>query len=176
VVIVELSEIKRLRQKVGLSQTALAKKAGVSQAHIAKIESGKVDPRFSTVEKILQCLKEEEKDHCSTYMTTTIFGVQASDDVSTSARLMRKKNVSQLIVMRNERIVGMITEEDLLRFHGDPLTSLVEDVMSDPPPTVSKNTSADTVRDMLLEFPAVLVMDRDKAVGILTKTDLIKRT
>jgi len=62
---VELSEIKRLRQKVGLSQTALAKKAGVSQAHIAKIESGKVDPRFSTVEKILQCLKEEEKDHCN---------------------------------------------------------------------------------------------------------------
>jgi len=109
-------------------------------------------------------------------MTTTIYGVQASDDVSTSARLMRKKNVSHLIVMRNEHIVGMITEEDLLRFHGDPHTSLVDDVMSDPPPTVSKNTSADTVREMLLEFPAVLVMDRDKAVGILTKTDLIKRT
>ncbi len=172
----DLAEIKRLRQKVGLSQTALAKRAGVSQAHIAKIESGKVDPRFSTVEKILQCLKEEEKDHCSTYMTTTIFGVQADDDVSSSTRLMRKKNVSQLIVFRGERIVGMITEEDLLRFQGDPATTSVEDVMSDSPPTVSKNTSTDTVKEMLLEFPAVVVMDQDRAVGILTKTDLIKRS
>jgi predicted transcriptional regulator len=172
----ELSEIKRLRQKVGLSQTDLAKKAGVSQAHIAKIEGGKVDPRFSTVERIMQCLKEEEKDHCSAYMTTTIYSVQASDDVSTSARLMRRKNVSQLIVLREGHIVGMITEEDLMKFQGDAHSTLVDEVMSDPPPTVSGNTSADTVRDMLLEFPAVVVMDRDRTVGILTKTDLIKRT
>jgi predicted transcriptional regulator len=47
--------------------------------------------------------------------------------------------------------------------------------MGDPPPTVSKNTSADTVKELLLEFPAVVVVDRDKAVGILTKSDLIKR-
>ena len=64
----DISDIKRLRIKVGLSQTALAKKAGVSQAHIAKIESGKVDPRFSTVDRIFRCLKEEEKDHCRKYI------------------------------------------------------------------------------------------------------------
>lgn len=172
----DLAEIKRLRQKVGMSQTALAKKAGVSQAHIAKIESGKVDPRFSTVERILRCLKEEEKDPCSKYMTTTIFKVQANDRVSTSANLMRRKNVSQLVVFKDKHIVGLITEEDLLRSEVDPQDSVVEEVMSDPPPTVSKNTSSDTVRELLLEFPAVVVMDRDRAVGILTKSDLIKRS
>lgn len=172
----DLSEIKKLRQKVGISQTALAKKAGVSQAHIAKIESGKVDPRFSTVEKILRCLKEEEKDYCAKYMTATIFGIQASDTVSAAARLMRERGVSQIVVFKGENIVGLITEEDLLRFEGDPLSTSATDVMSDPPPTVSKNTSSDTVREMLLEFPAIVVMDRGDAVGILTKSDLIKRS
>jgi predicted transcriptional regulator len=172
----ELNEIKKLRIKLGMSQTDLAKKAGVSQAHIAKIETGKVDPRFSTVEKILRCLKEEEKDHCSKYMTATIFGVQVNDPVSMAARLMREKEVSQVAVFRGDAVVGLITEEDLLRFHGDQLDTEAEKVMGEAPPTVSKSASADTVRELLLEFPAVIVVDRERAVGILTKSDLIKRS
>jgi predicted transcriptional regulator len=171
----ELSEIRKLRQKVGISQTELARKAGVSQAHIAKIESGKVDPRFSTVEKILRCLKEEQKDYCSKYMTETLYGVQADDTVYSAARIMRERGVSQLLVFREETILGLLTEEDLLRFKGDPQVTPASEVMSDPPPTVSRNASSDTVRELLLEFPAVVVVDRDKAVGILTKSDLIKR-
>ena len=158
-----------------MSQTELARKAGLSQAHIAKIESGKVDPRFSTVERILRCLKDEEKDQCSKYMTETLFGVQIDDSVYLAARIMRERGVSQLLVFRGEIILGLLTEEDLLRFKGDPQTTPAGEVMSDPPPTVSKNTSADTVRDLLLEFPAVVVVDRDRAIGILTKSDLIKR-
>ncbi|MBI0583912.1 MAG: CBS domain-containing protein [Methanomassiliicoccus sp.] len=169
----ELSEIKRMRKKSGMSQTELARRAGVSQAHIAKIESGKVDPRFSTVDRIMQCLKEE-KDPCSRYMTDNIFGVQDSDTVSRAARLMGEEGVSQLVVFRKEAIVGLLTEDDLLRFKGDPRATPAEDIMNDPPPTVSKNASADTVREMLLEFPAVVVVDRERAIGILTKSDLIK--
>ena len=93
----DLSDIKRLRMKVGLSQTALAKKAGVSQAHIAKIESGKVDPRFSTVDRIFRCLKEEESDHCRKYMTPYIYGVQHDDSVAKAGRIM-SESVSQLVV------------------------------------------------------------------------------
>ncbi len=171
----ELSEIKKLRQKVGMSQTELARKAGVSQAHIAKIESGKVDPRFSTVERILRCLKEEEKDHCSKYMTETLYGMQANDTVGTAARIMSQRGVSQLLVFRGETIIGLLTEEDLLRFKGETHTTPASEVMSDPPPTVSGSTSCDTVKELLLEFPAVVVVDRDRAVGILTKSDLIKR-
>lgn len=171
----ELSEIKKLRKKVGMSQTELARKAGVSQAHVAKIESGKVDPRFSTVERILRCLKEEEKDHCSKYMTETLYGVQADDTVGTAAKIMSQRGVSQLLVFKGETIIGLLTEEDLLRFKGETQTTPASEVMSDPPPTVSRGTSSDTVKELLLEFPAVVVVDRNRAVGILTKSDLIKR-
>jgi predicted transcriptional regulator len=170
----DLSEIKPLRQKAGMSQTELAHRAGVSQAHIAKIESGKVDPRFSTVERIMRCLKEE-KDQCSSHMTRTIYGVQSDDSVASAVELMEEKGVSQLVVFRGEAIVGLLTEEDLLRFEGDIHDTSAEEVMGDPPPTVSRHTSSDTVRELLLEFPAVVVVDRDRPVGILTKSDLIKR-
>jgi predicted transcriptional regulator len=171
----ELSEIRKLRKKAGMSQTELARKAGVSQAHIAKIESGRVDPRFSTVERILRCLQEEEKDPCSRYMTRTIYGVQATDTVRAAGRLMGLRGVSQLVVFRGDAIVGLLTEEDLLRFKGDPQETMAEEIMGDPPPTVSGGTSSDIIRELLLEFPAVVVVEQEKAVGILTKSDLIKR-
>lgn len=170
----ELSDIRRLRIKVGLSQTALARKVGVSQAHIAKIESGKVDPRFSTVERIFRCLKEEEKDHCGRYMTPRIYGVRIDDSLSMASKIMRDRGVSQVVVFREETVVGMITEEDILRYPGE-ISSRAGKAMSEPPPMVSGMTSADSVKELLLEFPAVIVMDRDKAVGIITRSDLIKR-
>ena len=47
--LMDLSEIKRLRGKLGITQSELAKRAGVSQALIARIENKSVDPRYSKV-------------------------------------------------------------------------------------------------------------------------------
>ncbi len=46
-------DLKKRRNELGLTQSDLAKRAGVSQPLIARIESGDVDPRLSTVRKIL---------------------------------------------------------------------------------------------------------------------------
>ncbi len=170
----DLSDIRKLRIKVGLSQTALAKKVGISQAHIAKIEGGKVDPRYSTVSKIFHCLKEEEKDYCKKYMTAHIYGIQEDEKASSASKIMRDQGISQVIVFRDETVVGMITEEDLLRHSGEA-SPRADEVMSDIPPMVSGTTSSDSVKELLLEFPAVIVIEREKAIGIITRSDLIKR-
>jgi len=52
-------ELKSLRKKANLTQKELAMKAGVSQALVARIESGSVDPRVSTLIKILTVLSDE---------------------------------------------------------------------------------------------------------------------
>ncbi|MFQ5647816.1 MAG: helix-turn-helix transcriptional regulator, partial [Candidatus Aenigmatarchaeota archaeon] len=40
----EITEIRKIRKKLGLTQSQLAQEARVSQSLIAKIEAGKLDP------------------------------------------------------------------------------------------------------------------------------------
>jgi ribosome-binding protein aMBF1 (putative translation factor) len=47
------------RQKLGLSQTVVAARMGTSQSAVARLESGEVDPRISTVERYALVLGEE---------------------------------------------------------------------------------------------------------------------
>lgn len=42
------------RQKAGLSQRELGRRAGVTQATISRIEDGRISPRFDTLERLLE--------------------------------------------------------------------------------------------------------------------------
>jgi transcriptional regulator with XRE-family HTH domain len=46
--------IREARQRSGLSQRALAAKAGIPQETIARIERGRVDPRVTTLDRLLE--------------------------------------------------------------------------------------------------------------------------
>lgn len=48
--------IRMIRKKLFMTQTQLAKKAGVPQSHIANIEKGNMHPRVDTLEKIFKAL------------------------------------------------------------------------------------------------------------------------
>lgn len=50
--------VGRLRLEAGLTQTELAKQAGITQGHVAAIESGR-DVRLSTLRKIFNVLDVE---------------------------------------------------------------------------------------------------------------------
>jgi transcriptional regulator with XRE-family HTH domain len=50
--------IREVRERHGLDQRALARRAGTSQGQISKIERGVVSPSVSTVERLLVVLGE----------------------------------------------------------------------------------------------------------------------
>ena len=56
----EIKDITRRRKILGLTQNKLARQANVSQSLVAKIETGRVDPSYSKMMKILIALDEEE--------------------------------------------------------------------------------------------------------------------
>ena len=58
---IELNEIRKIRKKIGITQTGLANRAGVSQSLIAKIESGRIDPTYTKTKKIFAALSDLEK-------------------------------------------------------------------------------------------------------------------
>lgn len=52
-------EIVRLRKQQGMTQGELAKKVGITQQAISKIEKGTQNPRYSTIAKIMKHLQGE---------------------------------------------------------------------------------------------------------------------
>ena len=54
--------IKGLREQQGLSQEALAAKAGVSRGYLARLEIGRHDPTVGTVERLAKALRVKLTD------------------------------------------------------------------------------------------------------------------
>ena len=90
---------------------------------------------------------------------------------------MRKHGISQVPVMEEEKVVGSLTERDILRFlMGDPDARgrLVQDLMGPPFPVVEAGSPVHGfARELRGEQPAVLVRASDGALSILTRSDLI---
>ncbi len=179
------SEIRALRSSLGLTQAQVAGLAGVTQAYIAKIEAGTADPRVSTLERISNALGDTAgKTHITAgkIMITPIISVKPNENIKKAVQLMELNNISQLPVLDGRTQVGSISETALIQkiSAGENMFKLTRratgDVMEDPFPTVSKTADIDTVYHLLDHSPALLVIDRARPVGIITKADVLKLT
>lgn len=179
--LVTAEDIRRLRKILKLTQKELAKRAGVSQSLIARIENRTIDPRLSTVKKIFDVLTQtKEKRVATDVMHSPVVTIDARDSVRTAVDLMKRYNISQMPVLRENRIVGSVREStviDCITKKGNlekVFSSTVYNVMEKRFATVSPTTPVD---DVVLLFsqgePAVLVFDDSKLIGIITKIDAI---
>ena len=178
-------DIKRLRKKVGLTQTELAKLAGVSQSLIARIEKGTVDPRLSTLKRILEAIKLVEMKvktakTARDVMYSPVITIKHKEKVKKAIELMEKYAISQLPVVNENNIpIGSITESTVLKkiLTEDPekiFQLRVEEIMEESFPTITPSTNIKDIQELILrKYPAVLVMEKGKIVGIITKIDLI---
>ncbi|MAG91841.1 transcriptional regulator [Candidatus Woesearchaeota archaeon] len=172
----ELEEIKKIRKKLGLTQTELANRSNVSQSLIAKIESGRIDPTYTKTQKIFAALSDLEKKEeikAEKLMTTRIVSVNSSDSIKESITKMKKYQISQLPVIDNHKLVGLVSESTILDALLNSKATQVKDVMQDSPPIVSKATSIQVVSNLLKHFPMVAVSEEGKLVGLITKSDLL---
>ena len=167
--------LKRLRTEAGLTQKGLAELVGVSQAHIAKIERGKVDPRLSTVNKVLRVLSEWKKQKCGDIMTRGVIFVKAKDKILDVSEKMVRYAISQVPVMDGGKVVGTVTEESIMRRLGaDVVNQTAGKVMTSALPLVDENAGIETVRKLLKTRQGALVARGRKIVGIITRSDLLK--
>jgi transcriptional regulator with XRE-family HTH domain len=87
-------EMKKIREDRGLTQAEVAKKAGLSQSVIAKIESGATDPRISTMEKLMAVLLEAEESR-ATAMTAPIAPIAESPSLQKTPGMGEPGTVSR---------------------------------------------------------------------------------
>ena len=176
-----LAFIRDTRRKLGITQHQLARAAGVSQSLVAKIESGRVDAAYSKVRAILEALERSQlasEKTAKEIMHTGIEAVQPSESLHTVAQAMRKHSISQMPVVDGKQLVGSITEQAILsHYSSNPkktATLRVSDAMEEPFPSVLPGTPISAIASLLRHHSAVIVMERGKIAGIITKADLLK--
>lgn len=164
-----------MRKEARLTQEKLAELTGISQAHVAKIEQGKVDPRLSTVNRILRVLTEGKQKTCGEIMTRGIISAKPSDTVLVVSELMIRNAISQVPVMAGNRVLGTITEETIIQnLHSNLVEEQAKNVMNEPLPIVQEQTGVEVIRSVLEKHPGVLVAKGREVVGIITRSDVLK--
>ncbi len=170
-----------MRKSARLTQKQLGKKAGVSQSLIARIERGTVDPRLSTVRRIVEALNPQTETKCARdVMHSPVATVSAQDTVRRAVDIMKETGYSQLPVLIDGRVVGSVQEATLLdkvAKSGNPnavLSGTVYNVMDNAFQTVQPNTPlAEIIETLSSHEQAVLVMKDGLPHGIVTKIDVI---
>lgn len=175
----DLMDIKRLRIKLGLTQTSLSKLCGVSQSIIAKIERGYNVPNYVTAKRIFTILKELElKDElrASDIMTRNVISVEPGDMVSKVINLFSEHKISQCPVIEDKRVLGSVTERTVINnLHKPDFKELkISEVMDESFPIMGLNTPLSVISTVIKEFPVVIISDCGETKGIISKSDLFK--
>lgn len=107
-------------------------------------------------------------------MTSNVISVRDDDDIEEAARVLARHRISGLPVTdSNGKLVGLVTEHDLIAKSGRTVAEImVRGVIS-----VSPETSVDEIAHLLANrhIRRVPVMDGDKLVGIVSRSDLVRQ-
>ena len=118
----------------------------------------------------------------SSMMTKQIETIEGSASVQESAKKMKNKNVSSLVVVDDEcKPQGLVTERDLVRKACVKNTQMSvisnKEIMSSPIISIDSTSSASEAIDKMLQYNIrhLMVVDKNdanKPVGIITPLDL----
>ena len=102
--------------------------------------------------------------------------VGPDDALTTAHNRLRNAGFSQLPVMEDDKLIGVVTEDDILRFaFGRPecFNEPVRNAMTKTFLRVDKSTSINNLVAMLEVRSSAAVMDGDKFLGLITRSDVL---
>ena len=170
--------LRQWRKSLGLTQSLLAERSGLTQSVIAKVETGSVDPRASTLRKMVGALKREEQpDQVHTagdIMISEVTTLVRTDTVQSAIDKMVLGGISQLPVLSETgSVVGLVSESSLLK--GDVgRGTCVDEVMRVNFSMVDVDISIGEARRLLGEEEVLLVNRRGVFVGLVGRIDMVR--
>ena len=177
-----LDSIKPARLKIGLTQQKLASLTGVSTSMINQIESGRCQPSYSTARKIFEVLWSLESqssmkagDICSKDITK----LKTTDTLHDAIKKMQDFSISQVPVFDGTEVVGLITEDGLVKHLLDSDETQrkkirLSEVMEPRPPIVDYAVPVKTLVTLIRFSKCILVSKHSKIIGIITASDTLK--
>ena len=100
--------------------------------------------------------------------------IDEKESVVSVARKMSKNQIGSLIVVKNNKIVGIVTESDILK-NINKLSEKVSSVMSRSVIVVESNETLDEAARLMTKnkIKRLPVINSGKLVGIITATDIL---
>ncbi|HJJ21124.1 MAG: CBS domain-containing protein [Crenarchaeota archaeon] len=178
-----IDSIKQIRLKIGITQKKLAMMTGVSTSMINQIESGTSQPSYNTAKKIFENLAKLEGESSShtagDFCSKDIVKLKPSNTLHDAIKKMHELSISQIPVFDNSTIVGVISEDGIVKHLADVgeaqlKKSKLEDTMDSVPPIVDWDTPANVLVPLIRYSKCILVTKKSKIVGIITASDTLK--
>jgi acetoin utilization protein AcuB len=125
-------------------------------------------------------------------MTHKLITVAPDDSVEVAVQLLRQRGLRHLLVLKGERLVGIVSDRDIKRaldpgktrkkllnigglfFLLEPI--LVKEIMTPDPVTIAPDRPIQEAAALMVSwrFGALPVDEQGKTVGIVTETDLLR--
>ncbi len=115
---------------------------------------------------------------CGQIMGNHMVRVQAAEDLLAAVSRMNETKASSAMVEESGKLVGLITERDIVKFvetSRRPSEVSVKEIMSPPPVMVSENTSVEEAVQLMLDLGdrRLSVFRDDALVGMVTSTNIL---
>lgn len=116
------------------------------------------------------------RNHVAAWMTGNPVTITPEEKLSAVRAHMDKGGFREMPVMSEGKLVGIVSERDLLKHGGYLDQTQVKMAMSQQPLTVTPKTSVDDAARLLRvhRIGALPVMEGDKLVGIISVTDVLE--
>ncbi len=172
-----------MRQKIGITQKKLATMTGVSTSMINQIESKRSQPSYETAKKIFESLAKLEGESSShtagDFCSKDIVKLKPTNTLHDAIKKMHQLSISQIPVFSNSEIVGVISEDGIVKHLADIgevelKKAKLADTMDPVPPIVDYDTPANVLVPLIRYSRCILVSKKSKIVGIITASDTLK--
>ena len=112
-------------------------------------------------------------------MTTEVVTVGPHYNVADVASLMIARRIGSVIVLEEERVLGILTERDILKVIGggeDPKTVAAHEALTDDLYTIAPDASVDEAARKMTKAKVrhLPVIADDRVIGILSIRDLVR--
>jgi CBS domain-containing protein len=113
------------------------------------------------------------------FMSREVLSVAPEDTIGEAAQRMADSNVGSSVVLEHGRLIGILTERDLLRAMAQrvhPSEARVREWMTAEPVAVSESTTADEAARLMVGngFRHLPVVDGDRTLGVVSLRDVMR--
>jgi len=113
-------------------------------------------------------------------MTRGVICVDAEDTVQKAAEVLKKNDISSVIVTKKGDGVGIVTERDIITKivvgSKDPKRVKISDVMTSPLITLTPEASIDNAAEIMRDrdIRRLVVTQKGRIVGVISEFDIVK--